>query len=142
MTDQIDVADVDAELERRGCDQRLELAVLETLLSIQALLARAPDAYAPRLALLRSLGPPAGKPMSESAPAIGIEADPFATQEIEPVPPGDWESLSLDEFIEAVQMAGIVGMGSFFKIALAKVQERGMEIFGIKRDVIRGQVYV
>jgi electron transport complex protein RnfC len=45
------------------------------------------------------------------APAIGIEADPFATQEIDPVPPGDWESLSLEEFIEAVQMAGIVGMG-------------------------------
>ena len=45
------------------------------------------------------------------APAIGIEADPFATQEIDPVPPSDWESLSLDEFIEAVQMAGIVGMG-------------------------------
>ena len=45
------------------------------------------------------------------APAIGIEADPFATQEIDPVPPGDWESLSLEDFIEAVQMAGIVGMG-------------------------------
>ena len=45
------------------------------------------------------------------APGIGIEADPFATQEIDPVPPGDWESLSLEKFIEAVQMAGIVGMG-------------------------------
>ena len=45
------------------------------------------------------------------APAIGIEADPFATQEIEAGAAIDWESLSLDEFIRAVQMAGIVGMG-------------------------------
>ena len=45
------------------------------------------------------------------APAIGIEADPFATQEVDPVPPTDWQALSLDEFISAVQQAGIVGMG-------------------------------
>ena len=45
------------------------------------------------------------------APGIGIEADPFATQEVAPGPPLDWESMSLDDFIEAVQMAGIVGMG-------------------------------
>ena len=45
------------------------------------------------------------------APAIGIEADPFATQEVDPESVPDWQSLSLDEFIEAVQMAGIVGMG-------------------------------
>ena len=45
------------------------------------------------------------------APAIGIEADPFATQEVDPVPPTDWQALSLDEFIAAVQQAGIVGMG-------------------------------
>jgi len=45
------------------------------------------------------------------APAIGIEADPFATQQVDPVPPVDWQALSLEAFIEAVQMAGIVGMG-------------------------------
>jgi electron transport complex protein RnfC len=45
------------------------------------------------------------------APGIGIEADPFATQEVAPGPPLDWESMSLEDFIEAVQMAGIVGMG-------------------------------
>ena len=45
------------------------------------------------------------------AAGIGIEADPFSTQEVvaETIP--DWRSLSLPEFIEAVQMAGIVGLG-------------------------------
>ncbi|MBT8094810.1 MAG: electron transport complex subunit RsxC [Gammaproteobacteria bacterium] len=43
--------------------------------------------------------------------AIGIEADPFSTQEVDPEAVPDWQSLSLDAFIEAVQMAGIVGMG-------------------------------
>ncbi|MGB5624799.1 MAG: electron transport complex subunit RsxC [Woeseiaceae bacterium] len=45
------------------------------------------------------------------APAIAIEADPFATQQIEAGAVLDWESLSLEKFIEAVQMAGIVGLG-------------------------------
>ncbi len=45
------------------------------------------------------------------APAIGIEADAFSTQEVEAAPGPDWRSLSLEAFIEAVQMAGIVGMG-------------------------------
>lgn len=45
------------------------------------------------------------------APAIAIEADPFATQQVDSSAGPDWQSLSLDEFIEAVQMAGIVGMG-------------------------------
>jgi electron transport complex protein RnfC len=45
------------------------------------------------------------------APAIAIEADAFATQQIEAGDGVDWQSLSLDDFIEAVQMAGIVGMG-------------------------------
>jgi electron transport complex protein RnfC len=44
-------------------------------------------------------------------PAIAIEADAFATQAIDEAAPVDWESLSLDDFISAVQMAGIVGMG-------------------------------
>ncbi|MES9886162.1 MAG: electron transport complex subunit RsxC, partial [Candidatus Sedimenticola sp. 6PFRAG1] len=44
-------------------------------------------------------------------PAIEIEADPYATQQIEPQPPVDWESLSMEAFIEQVQLAGIVGLG-------------------------------
>jgi len=45
------------------------------------------------------------------APAIKIEADPFATQKVDANAALDWEAMSLEEFIEAVQMAGIVGMG-------------------------------
>ena len=46
------------------------------------------------------------------APAIGIDADPFATQQMPAAAEAvDWQSLSLEDFIEAVQMAGIVGMG-------------------------------
>ncbi|MDJ0813753.1 MAG: electron transport complex subunit RsxC [Woeseiaceae bacterium] len=45
------------------------------------------------------------------APAIAIEADAFATQAVDPKNAVDWQSLSLDEFISAVQMAGIVGLG-------------------------------
>ena len=45
------------------------------------------------------------------APAIAIEADAFATQQVDAGPSVDWQSLSLEKFIEAVQMAGIVGMG-------------------------------
>jgi len=45
------------------------------------------------------------------APAIAIEADAFATQQVDASAGVDWESMSLEEFIEAVQMAGIVGMG-------------------------------
>src|SRR5258708_1966090 len=40
LTDEIDIADVDTELERGGGDQRLGLARLETLLGVEALLAR------------------------------------------------------------------------------------------------------
>lgn len=43
-------------------------------------------------------------------PAIVIEADQYDSQQME-VNPIDWESLSIEEFIEAVQRAGIVGMG-------------------------------
>lgn len=45
------------------------------------------------------------------APAIAIEADAFATQQVDPSGAVDWQALSLDEFIREVQMAGIVGMG-------------------------------
>ncbi|MBC8519298.1 MAG: electron transport complex subunit RsxC [Gammaproteobacteria bacterium] len=44
-------------------------------------------------------------------PAIVIEADPFSTQRVETTPPPSWETISLDDFIELVQQAGVVGMG-------------------------------
>ncbi len=40
LADQVDVTDIDAEFERRGCDQRLQFAALEALLGSEALLAR------------------------------------------------------------------------------------------------------
>ena len=44
--------------------------------------------------------------------AIEIEADPFATQELEGrLPAVDWRTASDEEFIAQVQRAGIVGMG-------------------------------
>ncbi|MBT8087056.1 MAG: electron transport complex subunit RsxC [Gammaproteobacteria bacterium] len=45
------------------------------------------------------------------AAAIGIEADAFSRQQVDAESGQDWRELSLDAFIEAVQMAGIVGMG-------------------------------
>jgi H+/Na+-translocating ferredoxin:NAD+ oxidoreductase subunit C len=45
------------------------------------------------------------------APAIEIEADPYATQQLETAGGIDWMSLSLEQFIAEVQRAGIVGMG-------------------------------
>ncbi len=45
------------------------------------------------------------------APAIQIEADAYATQQLESAPSIDWTSLSLEDFIAEVQQAGIVGMG-------------------------------
>lgn len=44
-------------------------------------------------------------------PAIEIEADPFSSQRIAEKSPIDWETLSMEQFIEQVQLAGIVGMG-------------------------------
>src|SRR5215475_13823105 len=38
LADEVDLADVDAELERSGRHQRLELAVLEPLLGVETLL--------------------------------------------------------------------------------------------------------
>ena len=50
-------------------------------------------------------------PNGEMVESIEIEADPYATQQITPMPPIDWETLTLDEFINHVQRAGLVGMG-------------------------------
>ncbi|MCW8828461.1 MAG: electron transport complex subunit RsxC [Gammaproteobacteria bacterium] len=44
-------------------------------------------------------------------PAIEIEADPYATQQLPRPTPIDWRSLDIEQFIAQVQHAGIVGMG-------------------------------
>ncbi|MDP7576277.1 MAG: electron transport complex subunit RsxC [Pseudomonadales bacterium] len=43
--------------------------------------------------------------------SIEIKADPFAAQEPAIGPAIDWESMGIDDFIQTVQAAGIVGMG-------------------------------
>lgn len=45
------------------------------------------------------------------APGIEIEADPYATQTTRTGAASDWRAMTTDEFIAAVQAAGIVGMG-------------------------------
>lgn len=54
---------------------------------------------------------PRRAPNGKFSPSIEIHADPFATQRLTPNPPIDWMTLTLDEFIEHIQWAGIVGMG-------------------------------
>lgn len=44
-------------------------------------------------------------------PAIKIEADIYATQQTDLGSPIEWQSLTIEEFIQEVQNAGIVGMG-------------------------------
>lgn len=43
--------------------------------------------------------------------AIEIEADPYATQRLDPQPRPDWRQMSRDELAKEVQRAGIVGLG-------------------------------
>jgi electron transport complex protein RnfC len=50
-------------------------------------------------------------PAGRMVDCIEIEADAFSSQVFQPRGPIDWESLSLDEFIAAVQQSGLVGMG-------------------------------
>jgi electron transport complex protein RnfC len=50
-------------------------------------------------------------PGGKLSTAIEIEADPYATQHLENQPPIDWQSLSIETFIEHVQNAGVVGLG-------------------------------
>ena len=45
------------------------------------------------------------------APAIELEADPYATQRLDPQPRPDWRRMSRDELVTEVQRAGIVGLG-------------------------------
>jgi Na+-translocating ferredoxin:NAD+ oxidoreductase subunit C len=50
-------------------------------------------------------------PSGDFEQAIEIEADPFATQRLDPTPRPDWRRLSLEELSAEVQRAGIVGLG-------------------------------
>ncbi|KOR32180.1 electron transporter RnfC [Achromatium sp. WMS3] len=43
--------------------------------------------------------------------AIEIEADPYATQRLDPQPRPDWRKMSRDELANEVKRAGIVGLG-------------------------------
>ncbi len=43
--------------------------------------------------------------------SIEIEADPYSMQQFEDRSPIDWQELELDEFVEHVQRAGLVGLG-------------------------------
>ncbi len=66
--------------------------------------------HSPVTGWVRAIGPrrfPGGR----FEPAVEIEADPYATQRLDPQPRPDWRSLSLDQLSEEVQNAGIVGLG-------------------------------
>ncbi len=66
--------------------------------------------HAPVTGTVKSLGPghhPGGKLVD----SIEIEADPFATQQLEEGPPIPWRELDDDAFVNNVQQAGLVGMG-------------------------------
>lgn len=43
--------------------------------------------------------------------SIRIETDPYSSQLLTPSEPGDFEKMSLDEFISSVQESGLVGLG-------------------------------
>ncbi len=54
---------------------------------------------------------PRRHPNGQMVESIEIGADPYDTQRLADARPIDWRSLSLDQFIEHVQRAGLVGMG-------------------------------
>ncbi|MHC4446804.1 MAG: electron transport complex subunit RsxC [Planctomycetota bacterium] len=54
---------------------------------------------------------PRRHPNSQMVDCIEIEADEFSTQRLSGNGAIDWRSLSLDEFIQHVQRAGLVGLG-------------------------------
>src|SRR5262249_40399565 len=67
LADEVDLADVDAELERRGCDQRLQRTRLETLLRIEPLLLGEAAVVRGQLVLADEFGELAGHPLREAA---------------------------------------------------------------------------
>ncbi len=69
-------------------------------------------------------------------PAIEIEADPYATQRVEPRPPLDWRSLSDKEFVTEIQKAGLVGMGG--AAFPSHVKYAGLEKGAVKALLVNG----
>ena len=67
LADQVDVADVDAELERGGRDQRLQLTPLEALLGLQAVLPGEAAVVRAHQAFVEALGQLAGDPLGQPA---------------------------------------------------------------------------
>jgi electron transport complex protein RnfC len=68
--------------------------------------------------------------------AIEIEADPYATQRLDPQPRPDWRGLTLDQLSEEVQKAGIVGLGGAALPAHVKYSLR--EGIQIKTLIVNG----
>jgi electron transport complex protein RnfC len=54
---------------------------------------------------------PRRHPNGQMVEAIEIEADPYSMQRLDGHGAVDWRALSLDEFIDQVQRAGLVGLG-------------------------------
>ena len=50
-------------------------------------------------------------PNGQFVPAIEIEADPYSSQRLVEAPVGDLDSMSVADFVKAVQDAGLVGLG-------------------------------
>ncbi|MHC5001561.1 MAG: electron transport complex subunit RsxC, partial [Planctomycetota bacterium] len=50
-------------------------------------------------------------PNGQLVDCIEIEADPYSTQQLPEPSPLAWQDLSLDDFVAAIQRAGLVGMG-------------------------------
>ena len=67
LADEIDVADVDAQLERRGGDQRLQLAVLQPLLGVEPLLLGQAAVMRGDRVLAQPLGQRAGDALGHAA---------------------------------------------------------------------------
>jgi electron transport complex protein RnfC len=66
--------------------------------------------HSPVTGWVRSLGN-RRMPGGDFQPAIELEADPYATQRLDPQPRPDWRRMTLDQLVTEVQRAGIVGLG-------------------------------
>jgi hypothetical protein len=67
LANQIDIADVDAEFERSGCDKRFELAMLETMLGVAPLLLGHAAMVRGNLLGAQALGQGAGRSLGHAA---------------------------------------------------------------------------
>ena len=84
LADQVDVADVDAHLERRGGDDRLELARLEPLLGVEADLARQAAVMAGDRVFAEQLGQAMGHPLGQPP---RVDEDQRAAVRLRSAPP-------------------------------------------------------